>query len=129
MFLLSQIYWRMRFSILALTGDPLKKICMWKKVKVKSLDKKVKITFAIIWWQKEHQNHYHIQVSWLPPGSLQRADLPIRQWACKCLWTGAAVHNFFILLALRLILIIFQRKDVFHVNAYEQVSLCTISIL
>ena len=36
---------------------------------------------------------------------------------------------FFLLLALRLILIIFQRKDVFHVNAYEQVSLCTISIL
>ena len=33
---------------------------------------------------------------------------------CKCLWTGVVVHNFdSIMLALRVILIIFPRKDVY----------------
>ena len=147
MFLLSQIYWRMRFSILALTGDPLKKICMWKKVKVKSLDKKVKITFAIIWWQKEHQNHqnifryldFHLDHSngrifqyvnehvnayeqvllciifYIVSFEVNSYYFPKEGcFPCKCLWTGVLVHNFdSIMLALRVILIIFPRKDVY----------------
>ena len=29
------------------------------------------------------------QVSWLPPSALNGANLPVCEWACQCLWTGA----------------------------------------